>query len=308
MKLILITGSSGMVGRALVKILKNKYNLLTPSSKLLDLRKEEKVINYLKQKKPTHIIHLAGYIGGISSNINEPIKYLQENLIMGLNLINAANKLKIPNLMNMGSSCIYPPNQKKPNDESQLLNGKLEKTNEGYALAKIACIKLCEYISKNSSLNYISLIPCNIYGPFDKFDPVKSHVIGGLINKIYNAKKNKQNIVEIWGNGQSKREFIFVDDVARAIKMFVFSKKLKSKGVYWLNIGSGKDFTIKEITKKIAKNLNYTGIFKYNKEKPSGAKSKLLNIQLSKKLKFKVKINFDEGIKKTTKWYKENYN
>lgn len=307
MKLILITGSTGMVGRALVKILKKNYNILTPSSKILDLKNENKVLNYLKKKKPTHIVHLAGYIGGISSNINEPLKYLQDNLIMGMNLINAANKLKIQNLINMGSSCIYPPNQKKANKEDKLLNGKLEKTNEGYALAKITCVKLCEYISKNSSLNYISLIPCNIYGPYDKFDPIKSHVVGGLINKIYHAKKNKQEIVEIWGDGKSKREFIFVDDVARAIKKFMFSKVLKSKSIYWLNIGSGKDFTIKEITSKIAKNFNYTGLFKFNKKKPSGAKNKLLNIKLSKQLKFEIKINFNEGIKKTTKWYKDNY-
>ena len=297
-----------MVGRSLVKILKKKYKLLTPTSKVLNLKKENKVLSYLKKNKPTHIVHLAGYIGGISSNINEPIKYFQENLIMGLNLIKTAHKLKIPNFINMGSSCIYPPNQKKPNNEEQLLNGRLEETNEGYALAKIACVKLCEYISKNSSLNYFSLIPCNIYGPHDKFDPIKSHVIGGLINKIYNAKKNKKKFVEIWGNGRSKREFIYVDDVARAISMFMFSKNLKTKGLYWINIGSGKDFSIAQIIKKIAKNLNYEGFLKYNKKKPNGAKSKLLDVKLSKQLNFRIKIGFDEGIKKTIKWYKENYN
>lgn len=296
-----------MVGKALVKILKKKYKILTPSSKLLNLKKENVIINYLKKNKPTHIIHLAGYVGGINSNINEPLKYFQENLVMGINLIQSAKKLKIQNFINMGSSCIYPPNQKKPNNEQQLLNGKLEKTNEGYALAKIACVKLCEYISKNSSLNYFSLIPCNIYGPYDKFDTIKSHVIGALINKIHHANKSKQKIVEIWGDGNSKREFIFVDDVARAINKFMFSNKLKSKGLYWINIGSGKEFSIKEIVQIIAKNLNYNGSFKYNAKKPSGAKNKLLDIKLSKQLKFKVKVRFNEGIKKTIKWYKENY-
>ena len=226
---------------------------------------------------------------------------------MGLNLIKAAHTLNIPNLINMGSSCIYPPNQKKPNSENQLLNGKLEKTNEGYALAKIACVKLCEYISKNSSLNYISLIPCNIYGPHDKFESTRSHVVGALIKKIYDAKKNQQNSIEIWGDGKSKREFVFVDDVAHAIKKFMFLKKLKSKNIYWLNIGSGKNFSIKQIAKKIAKNLDYNGVFIFNKKKPSGARSKLLDIKLSKHLKFKVKIGFSEGIKKTIQWYKENY-
>ena len=307
MKSILITGSSGMVGRSLVKILKKEYNILTPSSKKLNLNNIEKINRYLIKEKPTHIVHLAGYIGGIGANINDPVNFLQENMLMGLNLIKASHNLKIKNFLNIGSSCIYPANQNKPNDENKLLNGKIEPTNEGYALAKIACIKMCEYISRNSSMNYFSIIPCNIYGPFDKFNETNSHVIGSLIKKIHVAKNNNKKTVEIWGNGKSKREFIYVDDVAYAIKSFLFTKKLIIKKLFWVNIGSGIDYSITSIAKIIAKEFNYTGEFIYNTKKPNGAKSKLLDIKLSKLLGFKPKVKFDEGIKKTVSWYLKNY-
>jgi GDP-L-fucose synthase len=296
-----------MVGRSLVKILKKEYNILTPSSKKLNLNNIEKINRYLIKEKPTHIVHLAGYIGGIGANINDPVNFLQENMLMGLNLIKASHNLKIKNFLNIGSSCIYPANQNKPNDENKLLNGKIEPTNEGYALAKIACIKMCEYISRNSSMNYFSIIPCNIYGPFDKFNETNSHVIGSLIKKIHVAKNNNKKTVEIWGNGKSKREFIYVDDVAYAIKSFLFTKKLIIKKLFWVNIGSGIDYSITSIAKKIAKEFNYTGEFIYNTKKPNGAKSKLLDIKLSKLLGFKPKVKFDEGIKKTVSWYLKNY-
>jgi GDP-L-fucose synthase len=296
-----------MVGQSLVKILGKKYNILTPSSKKLNLNKINNVKRYLIKEKPTHIVHLAGYIGGIGANINDPIRFLQENTLIGLNLIKAAHDLEIKNFLNIGSSCIYPPNQTKPNDENMLLNGKIESTNEGYALAKIMCIKMCEYISRSSSLNYFSLIPCNIYGPFDKFNEKNSHVMGSLIRKIHLAKHNNKKTVEIWGNGKAKREFIYVDDVALAIQSFLFKKKLPIENLFWLNIGSGIDYSITFLAKKIAKEFNYSGKFNYNLKKPNGAKSKLLNVQLSKMLGFKPKVKFNEGIKKTVAWYLKNY-
>lgn len=302
----MITGSSGMVGKALVKILKKKYHILTPSSKKLDLNNINLIEKYLKRNKPSHIVHLAGFIGGISSNIKNPVNYLQDNILMGINLIKVAHNLKIKNFLNLGSSCIYPPNQKKPNDENKLLSGKIEITNEGYALAKIACVKLCEYISKSSSLNYFSLIPCNIYGPHDKYDLVNSHVTGSLIKKIFEAKMNKKKFVPILGNGNPRREFIYVDDVARAIVKFMFTKKLVNKKIYWLNVGTGYDYRISEIAKKIAQEINFKGRFIYNKKEPNGAKSKLLDVKLSKKLGFKPKISFEEGIKLTLDWYAKN--
>ena len=307
MKSILITGSSGMVGKALVKLLKKNYKILTPSSKKLDLNNSKNITKYLKKEKPTHIVHLAGYVGGIGANINNPINFLQHNIYMGLNLIKASHDLKIKNFLNIGSSCIYPPNQSKPNNETNLLNGKIEPTNEGYAIAKITCIKMCEYISKSSSLNYFSLIPCNIYGPFDKFNITDSHVMGALIKKIHIAKKNKKNKVEIWGDGKPRREFIYVDDIVNAIKIFLFKKNLTKKKIYWINIGSGVDYSIRYLAKKIAKELKYNGKFIYNINKPNGAKSKLLDIKLSNVLGFKPKIKLDQGLKNTVQWYLKNY-
>lgn len=296
-----------MVGRALVKILKQNYNLLTPNSKKLNLNNINSINKYLKMNNPTHIVHLAGYVGGIGSNINNPTRYLEDNILMGINLIKVARNLKIKNFINIGSSCIYPPNKLEPNDEKTLLSGKIEVTNEGYALAKISCIKMCEYISRSESLNYFSLVPCNIYGPFDKFNTSNSHVVGSLIKKMHKAIIEKKKIVEIWGNGKAKREFIYVDDVARSIKKFMFSKKLTSNNIFWLNIGTGVDLKISTIAEKIAKEIHFNGKFFYNKRKPNGAKSKLLNIKLSNKLGFKPKVSFSSGIKKTINWYLKNF-
>ena len=307
MKKILITGSTGMVGNALVRLLKKNYNLLTPNSKKLNLKNINNIKKYLKKNKPSHIVHLAGFVGGIGSNINNPVRYLEDNILMGINLIKVARDLKVKNFINIGSSCIYPPNKIVPNDEKKLLSGKIEVTNEGYALGKITCIKMCEYISRSYSFNYFSLIPCNIYGPFDKFNTLNSHVVGSLIKKMHNAIIENKKIVEIWGNGKAKREFIYVDDVARSINKFMFSKKLTSKNIFWLNIGSGVDLDISSIAKKIAKEINFEGKFFYNKTKPNGAKSKLLNVKLSNKLGFKPKVNFSKGIKKTINWYLKNF-
>ena len=187
------------------------------------------------------------------------------------------------------------------------MNGKIEKTNESYALAKISCVKMCEYISRNSSMNYFSLIPCNIYGPFDKYNNTNSHVIGSLIKKIHEAKYKNKKSVEIWGNGKSKRELIYVDDVANAIEKFLSKKILVRNKKYWLNIGTGTDFSITSIAKKIAKEFNYKGKFFYNKQKPNGAKSKLLDVRLSKIMGFEAKVNLNDGLKKTADWYLKNY-
>ena len=207
-KKILITGASGMLGKSLTRIIKvKKIKTLTPSSKVLNLLDKKSIDSYIKKNKPNYVIHLAGYIGGIRASINEPINFLQENLLMGVNLVKSCCKYKIKNFLNIGSSCIYPTNYKFPLKEEKLLNGKVETTNEGYAIAKIAVIKLCEYISKKLKYNYFSLIPCNIYGPYDKFDTERGHVIGSLINKVYKAKISKKKKVELWGSGKSKREF-----------------------------------------------------------------------------------------------------
>jgi len=304
---ILVTGSNGMLGNSLIPMLKKTNKIiLTPSSKKLNLLDSLSIENYLKKNKPDQIIHLAGYIGGIGASINEPVNFLQNNLLMGINLVRSSYQFKIKNFINIGSSCIYPPNLKKPIKENQLLEGKIEKTNEGYALAKISTIKLCEYISLNKKYNYLSLIPCNIYGPNDKFDEVNGHLVGSLVKKIFKAKLNKKKYVEIWGTGKPKRELIYVDDVSQSIIKFMKKKNLTNKKVYWINIGSGEENKVIEIAKKIAKIVKYNCKFKFNLKKPDGVKTKLMNISLSKKLGWKPKIRLDEGLIKTVNWFKDN--
>jgi GDP-L-fucose synthase len=304
---ILITGSSGMVGQSLISFFRNKnLQILTPSSKKLNLLNPKIIEKFFKKEKPTYIIHLAGYVGGIGANINEPVNFFEINAMMGLNLISIARKHKIRNVLNIASSCIYPPNNKKPNQENDLLKGDIEKTNEAYAVAKIACVKFCEYISKNSKYNYFSLLPCNIYGPNDSFHSKKSHVVASLIKKIYHAKKNKNKSVEIWGSGNARREIIYVDDVASAISRFLFNRKLIEKNIYWLNIGTGYDLSIKLIAKKISKILDYRGKFLYNLKMPDGAKTKLMDSKISKSLGWEPKYSHEEGLNKTIKWYIDN--
>ena len=308
-KKILITGASGMLGKSLIKILSKKnYKILSPNSKKLNLLNQSSTDKYLKKNKPFFVIHLAGYIGGIGASINEPINFLQENILMGINLIKSCHNLKIKNFLNIGSSCIYPPNKSKPIKENQLLNGNIEKTNEGYAIAKISCIKLCEYIATNYKYNYFTLIPCNIYGPHDKFDEYKGHVVGSLIKKIYSAKKYKKANVEIWGSGKVNRELIYVDDVSNAIAKFMFNKKLINKKIFWLNIGFGKNVMINTLAKKIAKILNFKGKLKNNLNKPDGVRSKLMSSKLSNKYGWKVRVNLDDGLKKTINWFVRSKN
>jgi len=300
----LITGASGMLGKSLISQLKKKkYTFLAPSSKELNLLNLSSIKKYLNNKKPNYIIHLAGFVGGIGANINDPIKFLHSNMLMGMNLIDIAHKMKIENFLNIGSSCIYPTKESRSMSESKLLKGDFEKTNEGYALAKLSIIKFCEYVAKSKGYNYFSLIPCNIYGPNDNFDEKTGHVVSSLIDRIYHAKKNNLRIVEIWGTGKSKREFIYVDDVSKAIFKFLFNKKIIKKNLYWLNIGMGSDLSIKNLYLKISKLIGYKGSFVHNLNKPDGTARKLLNIKKAKNLGWTPKTKLIVGLKKTIDWY-----
>ncbi len=296
-----------MVGRSLLKkiLKKRKYKVLKPSSNELDLMNKNSIRKYLLKNKPTHIIHLASYVGGINASLTDPINFIYKNIIISQNLIYESHLMKIKNFINLGSSCIYPSHFKTKINERELLNGKFEVTNEGYAIAKVAAIKLCEYISKKFNYNYISLIPSNIYGPNDKFDLNKGHIVGANIRKIYLAVKNNLKEVEIWGSGRCKREMVYVDDVADSIIYFLENKNL-SKRFFWINIGTGHDNTVNEIVKIIGKELNYKGQYFNNINKPDGIFRKLLDVRLAKKLGWKHKTNIKIGIKKTVKWYIQN--
>ncbi len=304
-KTIWLAGHRGLVGKSILSLLKkNQYNVIFKTSKQLDLRNFTKVKNFLKKNMPDQIIISAGNVGGILANKNEPINFYYDNLTIGNNIIKAAYELKIKNLLYLGSSCIYPKNIKRKILESDLLKGELEKTNEAYALAKIACTKYCQFVNNNSKLNYKTVMPCNVYGPNDNFHSTNSHVMASLIKKFTNAKKlNKKNVV-IWGTGLPKREFIFVDDLSRAI-LKIIQKNFKEDII---NIGVGYDITINDLAKKISKILNYNGKIIHDKTKPDGTYRKLLDNSKITKLGWSPTIHLDEGISKTIKWYKANNN
>ena len=280
---ILLTGGSGMLGKNFLEISsEKKNNIISPSRKDLDLLSYSATIEYIKNIKPDLIIHFAGKVGGIEANINEPIDFLIENLDINRNIILAASYCKIKRLINVGSSCIYPKYAKNPLKEEYLLTGKLEPTNEGYALAKIIGIKLCEYINKSkTNYEYKTIIPCNLFGKYDNYDIESSHLIASIINKVHHAKIKNLKEIEIWGSGHAKREFLFASDLAdfiiKAIDRFQELPQI-------INVGTGKDYTINEYYYKISKILGYNGRFINVKNKPEGMKQKL--VDTSKLIKF----------------------
>lgn len=297
---ILITGSSGMVGKNLASSLKG-YELLLPTSKELNLLDKDKVFSYLKEKNPELIIHCAGKVGGIQANIKQPTAFFVENLLMGQNLILSARELEIKKVINLGSSCMYPRDFKNPLKEEYILQGELEPTNEGYALAKIAVAKLCEYISKeDSSFLYKTLIPCNLYGYYDKFSPENSHMIPAVIRKIHEAKESNLSTVEIWGDGTAKREFMFTQDLCDFISEAI--SKIDNLPQY-LNVGLGYDYSINEYYSEIARVIGFSGEFDHDLTKPVGMKQKVVDTTNLKKFGFTAKTSLREGIEKTYNYF-----
>jgi len=298
---ILITGASGMVGRNLVEqyfISNNK--LLTPSSQELDLCNELDVDQYVDQYKTDCIIHSAGKVGGIQANIRDPYEFLQQNLKMGMNIINSAYKYNIKQVINLGSSCMYPRGFERSILETDILTASLEPTNEGYALAKIAVAKATEYIAnRDKSFHYTTLIPCNLYGKYDSFDSLKSHLIPAIIVKINDAIKINKPVV-IWGDGNARREFMYVEDFADFIG-YTLEKGIRLPA--YLNVGLGHDYTIKEYYQIAAGIMNYKGNFKFNLLKPTGMKRKLVNIEKLSATGWRAKYSLKEGFKKTIDYY-----
>jgi len=294
---IFLTGDKGLVGSAIYrKLVELGYkNILTVKKKKLDLRDQSKVSNFIKKQKPQVVIIAAGRVGGILANSTYPGSFIYDNLMIAINLINSSYENGIKKLIYLGSSCIYPSNIKIKIKETDLLKSYLEKTNEGYAIAKIAGIKLCEYYNKQYKLNYLSLMPTNIYGPNDNYDSQNSHFLPALIKKIHNAKiKNKKSIT-LWGNGKSRRELLYVEDLADSV-IFFMNKKTKHS---LINIGSGKDMSIKDYALKLMKILNYKTKIKLDQSKPNGTYKKTLNVSLASSYGWKYKINLNEGLKKT---------
>ena len=303
---IYIAGHNGLVGSAIVRKLKQKgyNNLILRSKKKLDLKNQKKVYNFLKRNKPDFIFIAAAKVGGIYSNDKYRAEFIFDNLSIQANLIHSAYLCGIKNLIFLGSSCVYPRNCKQPIKESYLLTGELEKTNDAYAIAKIAGIKMCESYNIQYKTNYKCLMPTNTFGPNDNYDVLNSHFFPALIKKVHDLRlKNKKELI-LWGNGLAKREVIYVDDLADAC---VFFMKKKFAGTI-LNIGTGKDFSIKQYAKIILNQIipkNKIKI-KYNLSKPNGTPRKVLDIKLANGYGWKPTIKLNEAIIKTYKNFLEN--
>jgi nucleoside-diphosphate-sugar epimerase len=304
---ILLTGSNGMVGK---NILDHNsainYNFLTPSSKDLNLLNYQDVKNYITIHQPDFVIHAAGKVGGIQANIKEPVSFLVDNIDMGRNIIMAAKNNNIKNLLNLASSCMYPRNAENPLSESLILKGELEPTNEGYAIAKIMSTRLCEYIVKeDGSMNYKTVIPCNLYGKYDKFHPKNSHMIPAVISKIHNAKLSNASEISIWGDGNSRREFMYTEDLADFIfyALTNFDKMPQN-----INVGLGHDYSINDYYSEIANLLDYKGEFSHDLTKPTGMKQKLIDDTKLKEFGWESGTTLTEGLSKTIGYYKSIIN
>ena len=300
---IFVAGHNGLVGSAIVRKLKDKgyKNILTVNRLKLDLTNQSKVYNFLKRNKPKYIFIAAAKVGGIYSNNKYRADFIYSNLSIQNNIIHAAYKCNIKDLIFLGSSCVYPKLCKQPIKEDYLLNGKLEKTNEPYAIAKIAGIKMCESYNRQYGTNYKCLMPTNTFGPNDNYDALNSHFFPSLIRKIHALKNKKAKKLTLWGDGSPKRELIFVDDLADAC-IFFMKKKIKES---LINIGTGKDFTIKEYANILIKIINPKKKIKivFDKTKPNGTPRKVLNINLAKKYGWQAKTNIEQAIRITYQDY-----
>ncbi|MDB9746155.1 GDP-L-fucose synthase [Candidatus Pelagibacter sp.] len=302
---IYVAGHNGLVGSAIVRQLKrNGYtNIIVANRKKLDLTKQLDVLKFLKKKKLDFIFLAAAKVGGIYSNNRYKADYLYENLAIQSNVINGAYLSGVKNLIFLGSSCIYPKKCKQPIKESYLLTGELEPTNDAYAIAKIAGIKMCESYNVQYNTNYKCLMPTNTFGPNDSYDGLNSHFLPALIKKVDRLKDSKKNTLILWGNGKAKREVIHVDDIANACVYFMNKKKKPTL----INIGTGKDYSIEYYAKLISKIIltKKKIIIKYDLSKPNGIKRKVMDVSLAKKLGWKYKISLKNAILTTYQSYKK---
>ena len=299
---ILLTGSSGMVGK---NILEHpdvfKYEFLTPCSKELNLLNSLNVESYIQENKPDFVIHTAGKVGGIQANIAKPVDFLVQNIEMGKNIIMSSKNNGIKNLINLSSSCMYPRDAKNPLSEALILKGELEPTNEGYAIAKIMATRLCEYIhQEDNSYKYKTVIPCNLFGCYDKFDPKHSHMLPAVVRKIHEAKVAGNKSIDIWGDGTARREFMYAGDFADFI---MYALENFNKMPQNINVGLGHDYTINEYYTAIAKVIGFKGEFVHDLTKPIGMKQKLIDDSKLQAFGWKYKTSLTDGIEKIYDYY-----
>ena len=298
---ILVAGHRGLAGSAIVcELVANGYtNLLRPDHSVLELRDREAVRNYFKEQKPEVVVVAAAKVGGIKANQQYPVEFLLQNLQIQNNLIESAADFGVGKLLFLGSSCIYPKYADQPITESALLGGALEPTNEPYAIAKIAGIKLCQAYSRQYGMKFICAMPTNLYGPGDNFDLQNSHVLPALLRKVHEAKHNGSEEVKVWGSGRPLREFLHVDDLASACR-FLLENYSDSEIV---NVGSGEEITIRGLVETICDVVGYSGRLEFDSSAPDGTPRKLLDCSRLTSLGWKASIRLREGIQSTYKWY-----
>jgi len=307
---IYVAGHSGMVGSAIVRrLMRDGFeNLILRTHQELDLIDQKNVFDFFKNNKPEYVIISAAKVGGIQANNKFRAEFLYENLMIQTNLIHSAYLNGVKKLLFLGSSCIYPRNCTQPLKEEYLLTGELEQTNEPYALAKIAGIKMCENYYRQYGCNFISAMPTNLYGPGDNFDLNNSHVIPALLRKFHEAKINNSPSVEVWGTGTPKREFLYVDDLADACIFLLKNleaSELEKNGITHINVGSGIDQTIQELADTIRDVVGFEGQVIFDKTKPNGTPEKLLDITVLSNMGWKPTKSLKDGLEKTYSWIKE---
>ncbi|MBQ8476404.1 GDP-L-fucose synthase [bacterium] len=295
---IYIAGHRGLVGSAIMREFERKgyTNLIYKTHNELDLCDSKKVAEFFEREKPDYVVQAAAKVGGILGNNTYPVEFMLENLKIQNNIIENSYKNNVKKLLFLGSSCIYPRNAKQPMKEEYLLSDYLEKTNEGYALAKICGIKLCNYYNREYGTNYMSVMPCNMYGINDNYHPQNAHVIPMLIRRFHEAKVQGLKEVTVWGTGTPRREFLFADDLAQAIVFLMENKNASDIGEF-INIGSGYDMAISEVADLIKQTVGLDAELKYDKTKPDGTMLKLMDVSKLKALGWSAKTSLKEGLK-----------
>lgn len=319
---ILVAGSTGLVGSAIIRglLAKGYQNIIATTHQKqfvkahpflkdkavtiipVDLTNQEQTKSFFEKHQPEYVFLAAAKVGGIGANTAYPAEFIYQNLMIAANVIHAAYIYRIKKLLNLGSSCIYPKNADQPITEEALLTGELEPTNEAYAIAKIAAIKLCRYYNQQYQTNFISIMPTNLYGPYDNFNPETSHVIPAMMYKFHQAKKENKSEVILWGTGRPKREFLYVDDLAQASIYLMENYNAADLGEI-INIGTGKDLTIQELAQLIQEIVGFKGKIVWDATKPDGMNQKQLDISKITKLGWQAKVQLKEGLQKTYQWY-----
>jgi GDP-L-fucose synthase len=301
---IFVVGHRGMVGSSIVRLLKRLgyTNIVTVPKTELDLTNQHAVNNWFEKNKPDYVFLSAAKVGGIGANKTYPAEFLYDNISIQTNVIHASYINKVKKLLFLGSSCIYPKENPLPIKENRILSGPLEPTNEAYALAKITGLKMCEYYYTQYGCNFISVMPCNLYGPNDCFDLEKCHVIPALLTKFHNAKHEKETKITVWGTGIARREFLYVDDLTEALYLVMQSYNKKE----FINIGSSYEVTMKELFNVISDVVEYKGQIVFDVTKPDGTISKLIDSTNINQLGWKPNTNLKDGLKNTYNWYISN--